>query len=116
IPVILGAEAAEGRGVPGCLDGLAGPELRLADGLVGARAGDPDGQQHDRGVDDIAAVAAAVACDELGEGGGPRAARQRAAGARGADEPGADPSEPEISGNVTPQRSVSVNATRSRLL
>ena len=35
------------------------------DGRVGARAGDADREQHDRRVDDVAAVAPAVARDEL---------------------------------------------------
>ena len=49
--------------------------VRLVDRLVDARAGDPDRQADDRGMDDVAAVAAAVAGDERRRSAGPRARR-----------------------------------------
>ena len=57
----------EGDGVAGDGERLARRELALDDRVVGARAGDPDREQHDRDVDDVAAVAAAVAADERRE-------------------------------------------------
>ena len=61
-------------------------ELALDDRVVGARAGDPDREQDDRDVDDVAAVAAPVAADQRGERAGPRLARERLARLRAADE------------------------------
>ena len=57
--------------VAGHRERLARRQLPLDDGVVGARAGDPDREQHDRDMHDVPAVAAPVAPDQRGEGDGP---------------------------------------------
>src|SRR5204863_345090 len=62
-------EAAKDK--PIACDGhrLARLQARLADRLVGARPGDADCQEHDRGMHHVAAVPPAVTCDERRERG-----------------------------------------------
>ena len=64
---------------------LPGLQVLNAGRAVGA-AGDPDREQHDRGVDDVAAVAAPVAADERVEGAEPGPLAERLARSRAAHE------------------------------
>ena len=65
---------------------LAAREPALDDGVVGARARHADREQHDRRVDDVAAVATPVSPHEAPEGPRDRLARERAPRGRPAHE------------------------------
>ncbi len=84
-------------------EGLTGRELPLHDRVVRARAGDPDREQDDCDMDDVPAVAAAVAPDQREECSRPRLARQRPPRSRAAHELEPDRGEHERSERVGDQ-------------
>ena len=92
--VALG-EVAIGQRVAADRERVAARELPLDDRVVRARAGDADREQHDRGVDDVSAVASPVPPDEAAEGRRDALARERAPRGRPADELEADRREHE---------------------
>jgi hypothetical protein len=83
------------EGVAADLHRLAGSKRPLACRPVEARAGDADREQHDCGVDDVAAVPAPVSPYELEEGARPRSTRDRPAGLRSGHELDGDRGEHE---------------------